>query len=393
MAFQYDMLEAPCSFTDFDELKHYVNTTEGHINQISLKNLLADKALFFDDCRFGLKNYNFGFTEYSYKVLCQYFGIPIGLIEDITQEGLASSLLNDFMTNNKGRQNTNDVQLIVNEEQQKVLGIVTSTYVYYTNNEFLNAIEEFLNSSDAHKNEAVIDSAHYHYTRLYVRLITKIEAGVTTGRGGTKKDITKIGLQLTNSMVGDLPVRVSFFLYRMLCANGLVARTNEIVAMVKHSGRRESFDRRLAKRVMALLEEARKVKELLKGLADVPFDPKKMVKVGLADSVFGTIPEMRSTLRSQISLDREKEIEDPKKRKIWRDTAYIEAIPRVYGREHSLRVFNSTWRDNASMFDFINVLTEYAKELPIMTRLQVEENVGDLADQVIAKSKKLVTLK
>ncbi len=393
MAFLYDREEHPRSFTSLDDLKKHVKMTETHINKVSLKSLLDDKACFFDDSRFGLKNNNFGFTEYSYKALCQYFAIPIGLIDEITQEGLASSLLNDFMTNNKGRQNTDDVHLIVNEQQQKILGIVTSTYVYYTNNEFINAIEEFLNSGDAHENEAVIDSAHYHNTRLFIRLITKIEAGITTGRGGTKKDITKIGLQLTNSMVGDLPVRASFFLYRMLCANGLVVRTNEIVAMVKHAGRRESFDRRISKRITALLEEAQKVRELLKGLAEVPFDPKKMVKAGLANDVLDTVPEMRSTLRAKIFLDRESEIEDPKKRKEWRETAYIEAIPRVYGREHSLRVFNSTWRDNASMFDFINVLTEYAKELPIMQRLQVEENVGELADQVIAKSKILQSLK
>jgi len=41
------------------------------------------------------------------------------------------------------------------------------------------------------------------------------------------------------------------------------------------------------------------------------------------------------------------------------------------------------------MFDFINVLTEYAKELPIMTRLQVEENVGEFADLVLKNKAKI----
>jgi len=99
---------------------------------------------------------------------------------------------------------------------------------------------------------------------------------------------------------------------------------------------------------------------------------------------------MRSTLKKNVSLGKESMSDDPKKRKILRETAYLEAIPNIYGREHSLKVFNSRWRDNASMFDFINVLTEYAKELPVMTRLQVEENVGEFADKVFKNKSKLL---
>ena len=388
MPFLYESLE-PASFKSWETLKTYIKTTETNIKKIGLEELIEAKALFFEDSHFGTKDNSFGFTEYSYKALCQYFSIPVALIEGITQEGLASSLLNDFMKNNKGRQDFRDVYLIVDENRRKILGIVTSSYVYYTNTEFIEAIEQFLDSDKGQENEVCIDSAHYHHTRLYIRLITRIEAGIATGKGGTKKDITKVGLQLTNSMVGDLPVRVSFFLYRMLCANGLVARTNEIVAMVKHSGYRESFDQRLNKRVMALLEEVQMVHKLLQGLADLQFDPKKLVKAGFGGTILDIIPEMRSTLRQNVSLDGESEIEDPKKRKLWRETTYLEAIPRVYGREHSLQVFNSHWRDNASMFDFINVLTEYAKELPIMTRLQVEERVGEFADYVLKNKAKL----
>jgi len=389
MAFLYESLE-PVSFQSWDNLKNYIKTTETNIKKIGLEELIDAKAHFFEDSRFGTIDYNFGFTEYSYKALCQYFSIPVAIIEGITQEGLASSLLNDFMKNNKGKQDFRDVYLIVDEDRRKILGIVTSSYVYYTNTEFIEAIEQFLESDKGQEIEVNIDSAHYHHTRLYIRLITRIEAGIATGMGGTKKDITKVGLQLTNSMVGDLPVRVSFFLYRMLCANGLVARTNEIVAMVKHSGYRESFDQRLNERVMALLEEVQMVHKLLQGLADLQFDPKKLAKAGFGGIILDIIPEMRSTLRLNVSLEEESEIEDPKKRKLWRETTYLEAIPRVYGREHSLQVFNSHWRDNASMFDFINVLTEYAKELPIMTRLQVEERVGEFADYVLKNKGKLL---
>jgi len=98
---------------------------------------------------------------------------------------------------------------------------------------------------------------------------------------------------------------------------------------------------------------------------------------------------MRSTLRSRVSLVGEKNIKDVRARKDWRQTQYLDAIPDTYGREHSLKVFNSHWRDTATMFDFINVLTEYAKELPVLSRLQVEENVGVFADNIVKNRKKL----
>lgn len=94
-------------------------------------------------------------------------------------------------------------------------------------------------------------------------------------------------------------------------------------------------------------------------------------------------------IRKNVSLDGESDILDAKKRKIWRLTRYVEAIPSVYGREHSLRVFQSGWRDNVSMFDFINILTEYAKELPLLSKIEAEERVGEFAEYILKNEKKL----
>lgn len=388
MAFQYDIVE-PKSFNSLGDLKAFIKKTDSNIEKLPIDKLLKDQATFFDDARFGSEDRNFGFTEYSFKAICQHFAVPGGLIEGITKEGLASALLNDFINNNKGRQDVSNTHLIVDNAQQKILGIVTGSYVYYSNHEFIEMVEEFLGGWDAKENNTQLESAHYCNTRLYVRLITNIEAGVITGKGGKKKDVTKIGLHLTNSMVGDLPVRIAYFLFRLLCANGLVAKITESVAMVKHSGYRESFDIRFSERVTALLQEAKQVTKFLNTLAKLPFDPSSLVKAGFSGAILDILPEMRSTLRREVVLDGESDIVDLKKRKVWRETKYIEAIPHVYGREHSLRVFNSNWRDNASMFDFINILTEYAKELPLLSKIEAEERVGEFAEYILKNQKKL----
>ena len=59
----------------------------------------------------------------------------------------------------------------------------------------------------------------------------------------------------------------------------------------------------------------------------------------------------------------------------------------MYARKHSRRVFDAQWRDNASMFDFINIFTEYAKDLKPIKKIETEEKAGALADW-IAKNKR-----
>ena len=59
----------------------------------------------------------------------------------------------------------------------------------------------------------------------------------------------------------------------------------------------------------------------------------------------------------------------------------------MYARKHSRRIFDSQWRDNASMFDFINIFTEYAKDLKPIKKIETEEKAGALADW-IAKNKR-----
>ena len=63
-------------------------------------------------------------------------------------------------------------------------------------------------------------------------------------------------------------------------------------------------------------------------------------------------------------------------------------IPDVFGGEFSKQVFDSEWRDNASMFDFINIFTEYAKELNPAKKIEAEEKAGILADWISKNKRK-----
>lgn len=85
MAFAYTA-ETPRTFESLGELKSHVINSEKSVTQIPLEELIAEDAHFFADSRFGTSNHNYGFTEYSFKALCQYFTLPTSVVEGMTQK-------------------------------------------------------------------------------------------------------------------------------------------------------------------------------------------------------------------------------------------------------------------------------------------------------------------
>ena len=67
----------------------------------------------------------------------------------------------------------------------------------------------------------------------------------------------------------------------------------------------------------------------------------------------------------------------------------IALIPKYLGGELSKKVFESRFRDSATLFDFINVFTEYAKSQPLAEKLAIEEKSGALASYIANNSRKL----
>jgi hypothetical protein len=74
--------------------------------------------------------------------------------------------------------------------------------------------------------------------------------------------------------------------------------------------------------------------------------------------------------------------------KLRREELAISFLPHCFAGELSKAVFNSSYRDNSSMFDLINVFTEHAKERPPAERIEIQKRSGQLADWVIKNKKK-----
>ena len=72
------------------------------------------------------------------------------------------------------------------------------------------------------------------------------------------------------------------------------------------------------------------------------------------------------------------------------DAALLGYIPDQYGGTHAKAMFQSPYRRNASLFDFLNVLTEYAKTRPPTPRLEIQTKTGALAKYIADNKRKFL---
>ncbi len=103
--------------------------------------------------------------------------------------------------------------------------------------------------------------------------------------------------------------------------------------------------------------------------------------------IFDIIPGSKGDIVDTYKIKRTPNNENMKKNKIMRETQIINLVPDFLGGEYSQKVFSSGFRNNASMFDFINIFTEAAKEMTPAKKLETEEKAGILANW-IAKNKR-----
>jgi len=184
---------------------------------------------------------------------------------------------------------------------------------------------------------------------------------------------------------------MAYFVERMICANGLVLPVGGSQARLIHAGQRENFNRRLSEKMSEVVGSLGAVKQTIEKLGAISFTPEKLVSHVDLKSLFDIIPDkdlkkLGTDKFSEIFKDSLSKF-DKEERERQRNIKIIAEIPNLIGGEHSNKVFKSGYRDNASMFDFINVFTEEAHKYEPNQRLQIEKRTGDLAD-FIAKNKK-----
>jgi hypothetical protein len=382
-------------FSSFEKTLAFVSKEKTRMVRLPILGLWKEGARFHDDQRLGKGPNSFKFNNYGFTAICNMVGVSDLTLLKIQTPELASTVLNDLMSGTLvSNRSANNAEIVLDEDIGNVIGIVSKKYVGYSNDAFLRDVLTCLDEDNngalfPTTGEFIFKEAYSINSRLFLRLTSKSVKGVISGRGGTGKDISEIGVEVSNSMAGGHAVRLSWFVFRLICANGLVAQVAGSQGRVVHSGTEEGFHKRLYDSTAGLFASLGKAKRMIETLASIRFDPVRLAKHADLKALFSIIPD-RDLKEELLERTKSKDYSVLSKndREIKRMSDAIAELPFCLGGREALRVFQSHWRDEASMYDFVNIFTEHAKGLPNGQKLNVESKAGSLASWIAENKRK-----
>ncbi len=397
MAFVYEPIKEE-SFQKLDDVYTWIENEQNHLMRIPIIGYLKHGAQFLDDEYFGDEDTAFKFNKSGIRSLCTYLGIRLDTLELLERQNLATEVLNDLLAQRNIEDRLKTRELIVDESNNIIIGIVSDSYVGYSNLQFLKDIEKLMNfksgeaSSFPQEADFIFKGAYSVNTQMSLRFTMKKKVGVVKGRGGNGTDTTELGFQLKNSMVGDASVNINFFLYRLICSNGMIAPAGSTVNRIYHSGKKDNFYERLGKAFKEITNRVGQAGKMIECLGAIEFNPELLAQMNRSEMIFDIIQGSKSQIVDTYEIPDTPRGGNKEENRIQREAEIIGLIPEIFGREHSKKVFNSHWRENASMFDFVNIFTEYAKELSPSKKIESEEKAGILADWIATNKRKFNTL-
>lgn len=375
-------------FKNYDALKQWAEVSSNSLIRVPISKFLSNSACFYDDEYLGDGDFMVRFNEHGFQHFCAILGFRLEMLKMIETPNLTSQVLNDLILQDKVKKEFSKYDFVIDNRNGVVIGIVSSTYVGYSNRTFLKDINLLLD-----KNDLTFNKAYAVNTELNLIFNSLKIHGEIKGRGGEGIDKTEIGLAFRNSMVGSCAVSINYHLYRLACSNGMMVPVSEAVKKIYHSGNVDNFKNRLNYNFSEVYRKLDMLQKLLVELDGIGFIPESLAnKRDLAKEIFEIIPGTKQAIGEAFNLflGYPKGASEQLKREIQikHDRDLISKIPDFYGGENSAKVFQSKWRNNATMFDFLNVFTEYAKSQPIAKKLQIEERTGALADYIYKNAKK-----
>lgn len=366
-------------FDSLEDLNDYLLLEKDRLSIVPIENFIKKGAVFIHDEYYGKNPDYVCFNEDGFRSFCYAFKLPMAFLQNLPEAGLASRNLNDYFSQEEMKEKLKIYSFVIDVKNKTVVGVVTNSYVGYSNATFLEEVEQAIPDGF---NSYEFTRSYLINTRLHLRLLSRtIEAGMICKNGDTKKDVSKIGIECRNSMVGDSSVRVSYFIRRLICANGLTVQSKN-AGIVYHRGNPETFNIRIKKNIRPVIRSLRHTAKFIEKLMEIPYSPETLVVAGGANEVYKVLALYPNERVERKSLTG--------KRIRQFDIEKIRQYPERFGGMLSEEVFNSRFRDNQSMFDFVNIFTEFAKTQSPRKRLETEEKAGNLASWIMKNKRKFL---
>ena len=313
-------------FNSLEELIPFLSEEKECIYKVSLAPILAKGGHVFDDQSFGVPGTQFQFSEEGFEQFCRHLGTSSWFVQMIQKEELASDILNDRLKTLHECDKLNSSELIIDARREQIIDIVSERYFGYSNFSLLESVANVLGDHKSTQRSFLdpdldfgnffIQEAYSCNTRLSLHLLSTHKTGFIKGKGGDGNDLTQTGLQISNSMAGGHALKLSYYLYRLICANGLIIPTESQSSRLVHIGTASSFDSRLKKGIANTVGNLKDTHTLIKRLCGLDFTTFQVAKAGLTDDICKIISgrDLRKEYESWARLQEREKGGDDKER-------------------------------------------------------------------------------
>ena len=319
------------------------------------------------------------FTAYALEKFCESLGVSRRTMKRIKKQELASEVLDDLVRGPYGRR-TLEKWMVVDKKRQSIEGIVSDQYWHIGHDAVIGAAARFTGRSMKQRIEETQSEGYLHRPRIDMRVQLKKVKGIRLeGPGGSGEDKTEIGMEVRNSLAGECAVQIGYTVKRLLCANGIAGIGAREGCYIKHIRNSEEGELKMEESLMEVMRRLPRVAEQVMMLAGTKFDPEAVIE---NDRTAKALEQAVRTMPGGSRLgDRLKGMlrEDQKGSAVnmVRELCETERAP------ISTRVFRSSWRNNATLWDFANIFSEWGRtgreKYPVRRR-QAEESSGRLCD-------------
>ena len=141
MAFKTNSVECK-SFNDLASLEQYVHQEEERYTLVPVSNFFENHAQFSNDKYYGNRKQWIKFNDFGMKAFCSLCKIPFNFINELQEPELTTKVLNDHIRRPEVQKSLNNYQFVLDQEQMVVAGLVSKTYLAYSNSTFIKHLKE-----------------------------------------------------------------------------------------------------------------------------------------------------------------------------------------------------------------------------------------------------------
>ena len=367
-------------FRSWDDVRAYGSKTQNSVRWIDC----TDRMCVTQDQWIEIETgHRLSVSERGWVSLCRAVGCDYRTIQWIQSPGLASMVLNDAWCRKKGS------RIVV--DGNTVVGVVGRTYQQYAHSRMIEKIDA--NIKEKRGDWTAVQHAWKQIgakrgiartvgteLRISIPLQRVTHPASVRGIGGTAKDISWVGLDARNSLAGECALGVGISVLRLVCANGMVLPAASSKFRIRHTGQPGRIDSEFTRVLVSA--DARGQIELLERLGRTTYCAETLSDDVESIRLIRTILRFLKgggTWRNRLPLR-------PGKHKD-KHVNVLEALPEKLAGPLSGAVWRSSYRCNATWWDFLNVFTEQAQHCESMAKqLAVEDLAGRLAKRLARAS-------